>query len=279
MAILGIAIQSTTGIPLYLQTWSEKLSGFQEGSPILISGFLSAVSSFANNFKQNISFIRLSPSDYDDPFGIDAVYSFIGAYMILVFMDPYQFREKVQYKIDWLYAKVFAKYEEGIRLGRVPQLNEAEHNFIHDVLQDTVAWNTIYAKKDEIDVVCDHLMEIEFPDDVYGVFVTSFDNSILYTYGIDREEVEIYMNNIGSRGHGLEDGEVLHNYVSLPGLEPRLMLMTNPGIKIEIADILGDDLVGQGGVPFYYYMVADANCAIGPIVESLTVKLNAILLG
>jgi hypothetical protein len=277
MAILGIAIQSTTGIPIYLQTWSDKLRGFREGSPILISGFLSAVSSFANNFKQNISFIRLNPNDIDDPFGVNAVYSFIGTYMILVFVDPYQFRDMVQYKIDWLYMKVFAKYEEDIRLGRVPQLTEAEHKYIHDVLQDDVTWNRVYSKKDEIDVVCGQLMEEEFPDDVYGVFITSFDNSILYTYGIDREEVEIYMNNM-SQGHGLEDGEVLHNYVSLPGLEPRLMVMTNPGLKVEISDILGDALVGQGGVPYYYYMVTDANCAIGPIVESLSVKLNSVLI-
>lgn len=278
MAILGIAIQSTTGIPLYLQTWSDKLSGFREGSPILISGFLSAVSSFANNFKQNIDFIRLHPMDVADPFGVDAVYSFIGTYMILCFVDPFQFHEIVKFKIDWIYNKILFRYEEMIRIGKVPQLEDPELNYINDILQDNVVWDKIYRKKEELDSACERLIDEEFPDDVYGVFITSFDNSILYSFGIDREEVEIYINNIGSRGHGLEDGEVLHNYVSLPGMEPRLMIMTNPGLKILISEILGDNSHGDGGVPFYYYLITDANCAIGPIVESLTVKLNTILI-
>lgn len=280
MAILGIAIQSTTGIPLYLETWSEKLRGFREGSPILISGFLAAVSSFANNFKQSISYIRLHPQDYaEDIFGLDAIYSFVGnSYMVLLFTDPYQFHEVVKFKIDWLYGRVLAQYEEGIRIGKVPHLLDEELKFIQDILQDTVAWNIIYDKKEQLDLACESIIQEEYPEDVAGIFITSFDNTILYSYGIGRDEVEIYLNNIGSRGHGLEDGEILHNYVSLPGLEPKLVIMANPGVKLQISDILGDGLVGQGGVPYYYYMITDTNCAIGPIVESLIEKFNSILI-
>ena len=279
MTILGIAVQSTTGIPLYLETWSEKLSGFREGSPILISGFLAAVSSFANNFKQNISYIRLHPQDYQgDIFGIYAVYSFIGAYMILIFADPFQFHEMVSNKIAWLYGKVLAQYEEGIRIGKVPHLSDEEHQFIHDILQDTVAWNMINDKKEQLNVAAEQIIQKDYPEDVFGIIITSFDNSILYTYGLEREEVEIYLNNIGSRGHGLEDGEIMHNYISLPGLEPRLVVMTNPGVKVQISDILEDGLVGQGGVPYYYYLITDANCAIGPIVVALIEKFNSILI-
>lgn len=276
MAILGIAIQSNTGIPLYLQTWSEKLTGFTEGNPILISGFLSAVSSFANNFKQKISYIRLFPSEHDDPFGVNAVYSFIGAYMILCFVDPYQFREMVNFKLDWIYSKVLSRYEDMIRVGKVPQLSDEELQFIQDILQDTVCWNKVDKKKNKLRIACNEIIKAEFPGEVYGINITSFDNSILFSHGVDREEVEIYLNNM-ARGHGLEDGEMLHNYVTLPGLEPRLLVMKNPGIRTKISDILRDVKADQGGLPFYYYLITDVNCAIEPIVESLTSKFNAIL--
>jgi hypothetical protein len=84
------------------------------------------------------------------------------------------------------------------------------------------------------------------------------------------------MDVIGSRGSSLQDGEILHNYVTFPGMEPRLVVMTSPGIKIPIADIIEEP--GEGGVPLYYYLITDANCSIGPIVESLIQKFNAVLL-
>lgn len=279
MAIIGIAIQSRTGIPLFVHSWSDRLSAFRDGNPILIAGFLSAMSSFASNFKQEFSYIRFHPTDFpEDTFGIDGVYSFIGEYMILVFSDPYQFHEMINYKIEWIYGKILSRYEEMLRIGRVPEIADEERLFIENVLMDTVAWDIIFTQKEQLNVVAEQLVRDEFPEDVYGCFVTSFDNTILYSYGMEREETEIYLNNIASRGHGIEDGEVVHNYVSLPGLEPKLVVMTNPGVKIQISDILQDGLVGQGGVPFYYYAITDVNCAIGPIIESLTEKFNSVLL-
>ncbi|NVM55909.1 MAG: hypothetical protein HWN66_19570 [Candidatus Helarchaeota archaeon] len=279
MAVLGIAIQSQTGIPLFLDSWSDKLVAFHEGSPILISGFLAALSSFASSYKQDISYIRLRPVDYhDDPFGIDGVYSFIGKYMILIFTDPYQFHEMVNYKIQWIYNKVLFRYENMLKVGKVPNLTKDERTFIEYTLMDNVAWEMIYKKTKQLNTAADSIIKREFPGDVFGCFITSFDNSILYTYGMDRAETEIYLNNSGNKGSSLQNGEIFHNYVSLPGLEPRLVVMTNSGVRTEISDILGGASVGYGGVPYYYYMITDTNIALGPIVEALIDKFNAILI-
>lgn len=125
-------------------------------------------------------------------------------------------------------------------------------------------------------VAIDYIKEEEFPGDIYGCLVTSFDNSILFYYGMDRLEIEAYLNSIGSKGALLQDGEILHNYVSFPGIDPRLVVMTNPGVKIQVTDII--DEIGEGAVPLYYYLITDAGSSIGPIVESLIQKFNAILL-
>jgi hypothetical protein len=214
--------------------------------------------------------------DFDDPYGIDAVYSFIGEYMVLCFTDPYQFHRAVDLKIQWIYSKVLSKYEEMIRTGRVPILTEEEHLFIEKVLMDNDATDIISGKKEQLRVAIDYIREKEFPGDIYGCAITSFDNSILFYYGMDRLEIEAYLNSVGSKGAMLQDGEILHNYVSFPGVDPRLVVMTNPDVKIQISDIIGE--IGEGAVPFYYYLITDAGCSIGPIVESLTQKFNAILL-
>ncbi len=278
MGILGIAIQSHTGIPLYLESWSEKLRAFHEGNPILISGFLSALSSFASNYRQEIGYIRFLPMDFrDDPYGIDGIYSFIGEYMILVFTDPYQFHKAVHLKMQWIYSKVLSRYESMIKIGKVPHLEEDEMQFIANTLMDSVVWDRIFEKKEQLALIADKIINQEFPGDVFGCFLTSFDNTLLFHFGMGRDEIEAYLNNIGSKGAGLQDREILHNYVTLPGFDPRLIVMTNPGIKIEIADIMGD-IVGEGAVPYYYYLITDSNCSIGPIIESLTEKFNAVLI-
>lgn len=276
MGILGISIQSHTGIPLILDSWSDKLKSFKEGSPILICGFLAALSSFAKTYRQNISYIRLNPVDFNDPYGIDAVYSFIGEYMVLCFTDPYQFHRAVDLKIQWIYSKILAKYEQMIRTGRVPILNDEEHKFIETILLDSTAADIVARKREQLRVAIDYIKEEEFPGDIYGCLVTSFDNSILFYYGMDRLEIEAYLNSIGSKGALLQDGEILHNYVSFPGIDPRLVVMTNPGVKIQVTDII--DEIGEGAVPLYYYLITDAGSSIGPIVESLIQKFNAILL-
>lgn len=278
MAILGISIQSNTGIPLILDSWSEKLAAFREGegTPILICGFLSALSSFAKSYRQKISYIRLNPVDFNDPYGIDGVYSFIGEYMVLCFTDPFQFHKMVDLKIQWIYSKVLTKYEQMIKTGRVPTLTEEEHLFIEKVLMDSVAADIISRKKEQLRVAVDYIKEKEFPGDIYGCAITSFDNSILFNHVMERIEIEAYLNSIGSKGSSLQDSEILHNYVTFPGLEPRLVVMTNPGVKIPIADIIEEP--GEGAVPLYYYLITDANCSIGPIVESLVQKFNAVLL-
>ncbi len=278
MAILGIAIQSNTGIPLFIQTWSEKLTAFREGNPILIAGFLSALNSFANNYRQEIGYIHFIPKDYpNDPYGIEGMYSFIGEFMFLVFTDPYQFQEGIHTKMRWIYSKVLFRYEHLIRVGRVPVIKEEEDQFIKGILMDEVAARYVYTKKEQLNVAINYIMQEEFPGDVLGCFITSFDNSILFQQGMGSEEIETYLNKIGSKSGGIQEGEVLHHYVALPGLEPRLVVMTNPGVKIEISDILGE-VAGEGSVPLYYYLITDANSAIGPIVESLMVKFNAVLI-
>jgi hypothetical protein len=277
MAILGIAIQSKTGIPLFLDAWSEKLSAFHEGNPILIAGFLSALHTFASNYKQEISYIRFRPTEFpDDPYGIDGVYSFIGEYMVLCFTDPYQFHQMVHYKIQWIYSKVLFRYEQMIRVGKVPHISDEEHQFIESLLNDAVAGDIIYNKREQLRIAADYIMQEKFPEEVHSCFITSFDNSILFYNGMSREEIAVFLSNIGHKDSILQDGEVLYNNIALPGMDPRLVVMTNPGVKIPITDILGE--FGEGSVPFYYYMITDANSSIGPIAELLTDSFNKILL-
>ncbi|MFX1299081.1 MAG: hypothetical protein ACFFD2_30005 [Promethearchaeota archaeon] len=278
MAVLGLAIQSHTGIPLYLESWSGKLRAFHEGNPILISGFLAALNSFAHNYHQDIGYIRFHPTDFpDDPYGIDGIYTFIGEFMILCFTDPYQFHRQVHNKMQWIYSKVLFQYEDMIRVGKVPDLTDQEQRFIYDILMDSYAYEYIFAKREQLTIDAEKIMVEEYPEDIFGCCITSFDNTILFQHGMTRDEIETYLNNIGSKGADLQDGEILHNYVPLPGLEPRLVVMSNPGVKLQISDIL-EDIAGEGAVPFYYYLITDANCTIGPIVESLFTKFNSVLI-
>ncbi|MFX1294191.1 MAG: hypothetical protein ACFFD2_04955 [Promethearchaeota archaeon] len=276
MGILGISIQSHTGLPLYLESWSKKLRAFRDGDPILIAGFLSALSSLASNYRQRIGYIRFFPVDFPDPYGIDGIYSFIGEYMIFCFTDSYQFHPQVHLKIKWIYQKVLFKYEKMIQIGKVPILNEEDKKYIYDILLDSFAFDYISNKREVLNRSISDLISKEYPNDVFGCFITSFDNSLLFKYGMDRNEIEIYMNNIKIKVHNLSNGEILHNYVTLPGLEPRLVVMTNSGVKLQIADIL-EEGIEERSVPLYFYVIINANCAIEPIVESLVKKFNIIL--
>ena len=107
----GYTCSSTQIYDPLLDSWSEKLNAFRQSSPILMAGFLAALASFANNYRQDISYIRFKHMDYPDPYGIDGIYSFIGEYMVLCFTDPYQIHEMVDFKIKWIYSKVLSPYE------------------------------------------------------------------------------------------------------------------------------------------------------------------------
>ncbi|MHA1130940.1 MAG: hypothetical protein ACTSQQ_09035, partial [Candidatus Helarchaeota archaeon] len=117
--------------------------------------------------------------------------------MILIFTDPYQFHKQVHYKMQWIYSKILFQYEEMIRVGRVPDVPEDERKFIQNILMDQIAWSKIFDKKESLERAVVSLIEEEYPEDVFSVFITSFDNSILFQYGMDRNEIELYLNNIG----------------------------------------------------------------------------------
>ena len=61
MGILGLVIQRTNGIPIVSKTWTDKLSTFSSMDSMLTAGFMSAITTFADSFDQNIDFLQLSP--------------------------------------------------------------------------------------------------------------------------------------------------------------------------------------------------------------------------
>ncbi|MHA1252005.1 MAG: hypothetical protein ACTSRP_18605 [Candidatus Helarchaeota archaeon] len=130
MSILGIFIQSTNGLPVYKEAWSPKIQTINEGDEILISGFMSAISQFANSFKQEIGYIRFLPQEFKDARGVDSILVDLKEYLVITFVDPYQFHDMVKVKLNWIYDKVLAKYKNELEYGKTIKLTQADKRSI-----------------------------------------------------------------------------------------------------------------------------------------------------
>ncbi|MHA1651273.1 MAG: hypothetical protein ACTSYB_13855 [Candidatus Helarchaeota archaeon] len=283
MGILGLSIQRTNGIPIMLKTWTDKLSSFGEIDSMLTAGFMSAITSFADSFEQNIDFIQLSPKNDPDTNGISAVLHYFSDVMVICFAEPYLFLDKVKLKLQWIYENLIEKKLQQLSPTNVFTLTGEEEMYIEDILFDKVARLLIEEKKEEI---IDTFLNIEkyfYQEEIMGFSINSFDNSIIFEYKIEHQELQNLLCNMG-RGGRVKDWEVQYKPVWI-GKSPILVSYTNSAVKIPVAEIIGrsdseeskETPLDLGEVPLYYYIITDIDCSIGPIMEKLNTLLHPIL--
>lgn len=273
MAILGIFIQSETGIPLYKKAWSPKIQNLEEGDELLISGFMSAISQFAKSFKQEIGYIRFLPLEFAGDRGVDSILVDLGKFLAIVFVDPFQFHEIIKVKLEWIYHRMLEKYDKHLNFGRTIKLDPSEELFIKNILQDTRAKRIIDNNKSELMEAIDTFMT--YNPDIKGISINSFDNTILFNYGIERKKLERLLYYMGRGISKVSEYEILHKPVVENG-ESMLICITNPAISIGMKDILGE-ISEINDVPLYYYIITDINCTIGPVIGSLIDTLNPLI--
>ncbi|MHA1277979.1 MAG: hypothetical protein ACTSQI_11770 [Candidatus Helarchaeota archaeon] len=286
MGILGLSIQRANGIPIISKTWGKKLASFEKIDPMLTAGFMSAITSFADSFEQNIDFIQLSNKiaiNRPESSGISAVLHYLADVMIICFAEPYLFLDKVKLKLQWIYENFIEKKLKSIGAGDIFTLTGIEEMFIEDILFDKIARLSIEEKKEDI---INALLDIEkyyYQEEIKGFSINSFDNSILFNFGIEYEELQELLCNMG-RGGRVRDWEVQYKPVWL-GASPILVSYTNSAVKIPVAEIIGkkpDEMAETDdmnlAVPLYYYIITDISCSIGPIMEKLNTTLHPILM-
>ena len=283
MGILGLVIQRTNGIPIVSKTWTKSLSSFGRVDPMLTAGFMSAITSFADSFDQNIDYIQLSPKNDPTSNGISAVLSYFDEVMMICFCEPYLFLDKVLMKLQWLYNNLIEKKLQRLTGGNVFTLNKEEEAYIERILFDFLAKNLIEAKKEEIRGALEEIERYFYQEGIRGLSINSFDNSILYTYNIEKPELENLLCNMG-KGGGVKDWEMQYKPV-WTDIEPILVSYTNSAVKFPIDKIWEIDTTQNednmqlyyGEVPLYYYIITDTDCSIGPIMEKLNHTLHPIL--
>ncbi|MBD3227332.1 MAG: hypothetical protein GF329_04015 [Candidatus Lokiarchaeota archaeon] len=275
MAILGVFIQSENGIPIYKEAWSPKIKDLNRGDELLISGFMSAIRQFASSFNQEIGYIRFLPLDleFKDDIGVDSILVDINQYLAITFVDPFQFHDMTAIKLRWIYNKILSKYKDNISYGKTVNLTTDETNFIFDILHDQHARDIIDSKRTELIAAMDEF--VSYNVDIRGVSINSFDNTILFNYGIKRNELENLLYYMGRGISKVSEYEILHKPIMKESGDSLLVCLTNPAISIEISDIIGD--ITKGTVPLYYYIITDADCSIGPVIGSLIDTLNPLI--
>jgi len=282
MGILGLVIQRTNGIPIISKTWTDKLLSFNQMDSMLIAGFMSAITSFANSFEQNIDFIQLSPKNDPDSNGISAVLNYFSEVMLICFTEPYLFLNKVNMKLRLIYENLIEGKLKNLISGNVFTLTKEDEAFVERILFDIDAKELIESKKDQI---ISALIEIEKSyEDIRGFSINSFDNSILFTYGIEMQSLTNLLCNMG-RGGDVKDWEVQYKPVWIEK-NPILVSYTNSAVKIPVSWMLGkkgepnqgENNLYYGEVPLYYYVITDPDCSIGPILEKLNSTLHPLLL-
>ena len=282
MGILGLVIQRNNGIPILSKTWTDKLVSFNQMDSMLIAGFMSAITSFANSFEQNIDFIQLSPKNDPDSNGISAVLNYFSEVMLICFAEPYLFLNKVNMKLQLIHEHLIERKLKGLISGNVFTLTNEEETFIERILFDMDARELIDRKQDQI---ISAFIELEkmFQEDIRGFSINSFDNSILFAYGIEIQDLKNLLCNMG-KGGDVKDWEVQYKPVWIEK-SPILVSYTNSAVKIPISKMLGskmnpvqtDDHLYYGEVPLYYYVITEPDCSIGPIMEKLNAMLHPLL--
>ena len=288
MGILGLAVQRTNGIPIILKTWTDKLLSFNQIDPMLIAGFMSAITSFANSFEQNIDFIQLSPKalpmDDLNNNGVRAVLNYFSEVMLICFTEPYLFLNKVNLKLELIYKHLLEVKLGDLSAGNMFTLTNEEEAFIERILFDKDAKNLIERKKDQIIPVFNEIKKA-YPEDLRGFSINSFDNSILFAYDIEIPVLQDLLCHMG-KGGDMKDWEVQYKPVWIDR-NPILISYTNSAVKIPVSQMLGkkkkdlnseEDHLYYGEVPLYYYIITEADCSIGPIMEKLNATLHPLLM-
>ncbi len=282
MGILGLTIQQTNGIPIVSKTWTEKLSSYQETDSMLTAGFMSAITSFADSFDQNIDFIQLSPKKDPDSNGISAVLNYFSEVMMICFAEPYLFLDKVNLKLKWIYENLIAGKLANLPAGNVFTLTPEEEMYVEDILFDKVARLLIEERKDQIITALEDIEKYFTQDDIQGFSINSFDNSIIFNYHLKEKELENLLCNMGKGGR-VKDWELQYKPVWIEK-HPFLISYTNSAVKIPVSSILkkdddesqGENQLYYGEVPLYYYIITDTDCSIGPIMEKINTTLHPI---
>ncbi|MHA1231428.1 MAG: hypothetical protein ACTSPQ_12340 [Candidatus Helarchaeota archaeon] len=273
MSILGIFIQSTNGLPVYKEAWSPKIQTINEGDEILISGFMSAISQFANSFKQEIGYIRFLPQEFKDARGVDSILVDLKEYLVITFVDPYQFHDMVKVKLNWIYDKVLAKYKNELEYGKTIKLTQADISFIWNILQDQYAKSLLDERRSLLIEAIDNF--VNYYPDIRGVSINSFDNTILFNYGIERSNLENLLYYMSSGITKVSEYEILHKPIIEEDGDSLLICLTNPAITLELSNIIGENT--DQTIPIYYYVITDPDCSIGPLIGSLIDTLNPII--
>lgn len=286
MGILGLAIQRTNGIPIFVKIWTDKykLQSYTKTDAMLTAGFMSAITSFAESFDQNINFIHLSPKNDPESTGLSAVVNYFSDVMLICFAEPYLFLDKVNLKLRWIYQNLIEKKLESLTAGNVFTLTPEEEMYIEDILFDKVARMLIEEKKGKIISVLEELEKNFAQENIQGFSINSFDNSIIFTYGIEMQTLQNSLCNMG-KGGGVIEWQVQYKPVWIEGKNPILISYTNSAVKIPVNKIIGEFFKGDsekkelyyGEVPLYYYIITDMDCSIGPIMEKLNTTLHPIL--
>lgn len=282
MGILGLVIQRTNGIPILSKTWTDKMLSFNQMDSMLIAGFMSAITSFANSFEQDIDFIQLSPKNDPDSNGISALLNYFSEVMLICFTEPYLFLDKVNMKLRLIYEHLIERKLKCLTSGNVFTLTNEEETFIERILFDMDARELIDKKQDQIVSTFIELEKI-FQEDIRGFSINSFDNSILFAYGIEIQDLKNLLCHMG-KGGDVKDWEVQYKPVWIEK-SPILVSYTNSAVKIPVSKMLGskmdqvqmDDHLYYGEVPLYYYVITDPDCSIGPIMEKLNAMLHPLL--
>lgn len=273
MAVLGLLIQTKAGMPIYFLTWSEKVEKLKKIDTELVSGFFSALFSFTDSFHKTLAYLRLLDSPMEI-FGVDVVCSEMKDYLILAFVDSYQFHELVKYKIKWIYNLILRKYEEDVSNNITIKLTPEEEVLIEDILRDHYQKSVIQNMKNQLNLFIDELISSQSDDDhrVYGISINSFDNSILYSYGVEYSTFELFLNNLGQKGSLIGDNEILYTYVSIPDFLPVLVAQVNPVVKFQIGDIIRE--MAEGELPIYYTIIINPESNVSETVERVINKLR-----
>jgi hypothetical protein len=274
MAVLGLLIQTKTGMPIYFLTWSEKIEKLKNIDTELVTGFFSALFSFTDSFHKTLAYLRLLDTPMEI-FGVDVVCSEVDDYLLLAFVDSYQFHELVKYKLKWIHNLILRKYEQAVRNKVTIKLDPEEEVLIEDILRDHYQKSVIQNMKNQLNLSIDEL--ISQADDnyrIYGISINSFDNSILYSYGVEYSTFELFLNNLGQKGSLIGDNEILYTYVSIPDFLPVLVAQVNPVIKFQIGDIIRE--MAEGELPIYFTIIINPDSKVRETVEKVIDKLKGL---
>ncbi|MHA1265237.1 MAG: hypothetical protein ACTSRS_08405 [Candidatus Helarchaeota archaeon] len=275
MGVLGIIIQTEFGLPIHFEFFGKQLEEIFTGTidMSLTAGFITAINMFTKQYGMKFGHIKLHQSD-KDIYGINMIATKLGEFLILCFVEPYVYHDIVREKLGWIYERVLKKYEPTIKSGKVPTLTDEEKVYIGDIMQDLYIRALIANNKEMIDQLLGQLTMKYIG--IYGISINSFDNSILYFSGIAEETFKLILNNLGRRSSIIKEYETIDSYISFPDYQPVRVYALNPGIKLQIQNVLTN--LPEKTVDLYYYIIADPGMGVNLFISDLMEALNPIFI-